>query len=181
MFNFKTCLSVVITTSEPERKFVRLLSQLENAQHITAWIKNADTGFYGIEYSYSRGDFSKRGIFNPDFFILIGKSDLLVVEVKGDEELTDPSPENKGKEALEYFRTQRPQNETDTTFAYQPQGLRRVLCELQGRARPRARPTSSHGDGPRIRNRIVTPVEKQHTHDQGHPGVGISLTGAISA
>lgn len=105
-YNFKTCLSVVLTTSEPERKFVRLLSQLENAQHIETWIKNVDTGFYGIEYSYSRGDFSKRGIFNPDFFILIGKSDLLVVEVKGNEELADPSPENKGKRkaALEHFK-----------------------------------------------------------------------------
>jgi type III restriction enzyme len=139
MFNFKTCLSVVITTSEPERKFVRLLSQLENAQHITAWIKNADTGFYGIEYSYSRGDFSKRGIFNPDFFILIGKSDLLVVEVKGDEELTDPSPENKGKRkaALEHFKNLNGlQNEIRYHFCFiSPEGYDVFFAELrEGRA-----------------------------------------------
>ena len=105
-FNFRTCLSVVITTSEPERRFVRLLTQSENAKHAAAWIKNPDTGFYGIEYSYSRGDFSKRAVFNPDFFIFLGKADMLVVEVKGDEEIADPAPDNKGKRkaAIEHFR-----------------------------------------------------------------------------
>lgn len=105
-FNFKTSLSVALTSSEPERKFVRLLTQSENAAHITAWIKNTDTGFYGIEYSYSRGDFSKRAVFNPDFFIFLGNSDMLVIEVKGDEELADPSPDNRGKRkaAIEHFK-----------------------------------------------------------------------------
>jgi len=104
-FHFKTCLSVVLTTSEPERRFVRMLVQPENATRITAWIKNADTGFYGIEYSYSRGDYSKRATFNPDFFIQLGMSDILVVEIKEENEIADPSPENKGKRrmAVEHF------------------------------------------------------------------------------
>jgi len=106
-FNFKTCLSVVTTTSDPERRFVRMLLEPENATHVTAWLKSTDTGFYEIEYSYSKGGYSKRGIFNPDFFIAFNDGkDVLVVETKGDEEIADPSPENKGKQraAIAHFK-----------------------------------------------------------------------------
>jgi len=82
-----------------------MLVQGENSAHITAWIKNADSGFYGIEYSYSRGDYSKRAVFNPDFFIQLEAAAVLVVEIKGNEELADPAPENKGKRraAVDHF------------------------------------------------------------------------------
>src|SRR5207249_2245828 len=68
---------------------------------------NSGTGFYEIEYSYSRGEFSRRAIFNPDFFMLIGKSDVLAIELKGDEEIADPAPDNKGKRkaAVDHFRS----------------------------------------------------------------------------
>ncbi|OGW64434.1 MAG: hypothetical protein A3H49_08690 [Nitrospirae bacterium RIFCSPLOWO2_02_FULL_62_14] len=104
-FHFKTCLSVVLATSEPERRFVHRLVNPENASRVSAWIKNADTGFYGIEYSYSRGEYSKRAVFNPDFFMQLGESDILVVEIKANEEISDPSPDNKGKRraAIEHF------------------------------------------------------------------------------
>ena len=104
-FQFKTCLSVVLTHGDPERKFVRGLIQEQNAGAILAWIKNADTGFYSIEYSYSRGEYSRRSNFNPDFFIRTSPKEILVVEIKGNEELKDPSPENRGKRkaASEHF------------------------------------------------------------------------------
>jgi len=35
-------------------------------------------------------------LFNPDFFIKAGKN-ILVVEIKGDEEIKNPSDENKAK------------------------------------------------------------------------------------
>jgi type III restriction enzyme len=97
-FYFKTCLSVITTASEPERKFVRMLLEADNAVKVAAWIKSTDTGYYEIEYSYSKGDYSKRGVFNPDFFIALNDGkDILVVETKGDEENFEPSSENKGK------------------------------------------------------------------------------------
>ena len=95
-YNFKTPLAVTLTHSEPEFRFVKRLVEQKNAEKVQAWIKSSDMGFYEIEYSFPRGDFSKRGTFNPDFFLCLG-ADILVVEVKGNEELDNPSPENKGK------------------------------------------------------------------------------------
>jgi len=97
-FNFKTCQSIVLTHSEPEFKFVKALAQQKNAEKIKAWLKSPDSGFYEIEYAYASGggDYTRRGFFNPDFFILLNK-EMIVVEIKGDEEITDPSWENKGK------------------------------------------------------------------------------------
>ncbi len=95
-FLFKTCLSVAVTVGDPERRFLYKLVQAENAAKIDGWLKNTDSGFYEIEYSYSRGDYSRRGMFNPDFFISMG-TDVLVVEIKEDDEAKNPSPENAGK------------------------------------------------------------------------------------
>lgn len=105
-FNFKTCQSLVLTASDPERRFVKTLVEPEMATRIFAWIKSTDVGFYEIEYSYSRGDYSKRGVFNPDFFIALSEgSQILVVETKPDSEVGEPSSENKGKRraAVEHF------------------------------------------------------------------------------
>jgi type III restriction enzyme len=95
-FCFKTPLAVVFTHSEPEYRFVKLLVEQKNAEHLQGWIKSSDMGFYEIEYSYPRGDFSKRGTYNPDFFLNLGR-DVLVVEVKEDGEIAGLSPETKGK------------------------------------------------------------------------------------
>jgi type III restriction enzyme len=103
-FMFKTCLSVALTNGEPERKFVAKLVQPENAAKIDAWFKNTDQGFYEIEYSYPKTGYSKRSKFNPDFFICI-ENNIVVVEIKDEEEKRHPSPENKGKKwaADEHF------------------------------------------------------------------------------
>jgi type III restriction enzyme len=102
-YTFKTPFSTVITSFEPERKFVELLCKDENAQVIDSWIKSRDRGFYQIEYSLKYGDKLsrtrgyKRSQFNPDFFIKISKNEkdyILVVETKSD---GDDSEENKAK------------------------------------------------------------------------------------
>lgn len=100
---FKTPLDVVITSSEPERKFVEQLCRKENAGYIDSWVKSRDQGFYEIDYSYrygmpgSKTRKYKIGKFNPDFFIRVnqnGKTYNLVVEIKED---NDVSEENVAK------------------------------------------------------------------------------------
>ncbi len=95
-FNFKTPLNLVISDHKPERLFIRKLTTQENAKEIDSWIKSTDQEFYPIEYSWKKGEHPKRGRFNPDFFIKIKKS-FLVIEIKGDEEIREPSDENKEK------------------------------------------------------------------------------------
>jgi len=106
IYNFKTPLNLVISDHKPERLFVRALIKQENAQVIDGWLKSTDQDFYSIEYSWKKGEHPKRGRFNPDFFIKTASS-ILVVEVKGDEEIREPSDENKAKykSAKKHFET----------------------------------------------------------------------------
>jgi len=92
-YKFKTPLSIVITRSEPERKFVEDLCKNGNIKNIDAWIKSRDQGFYSIEYSWRKGEHPIQNTFNPDFFIKCGDN-ILAVEIKSD---GDDSPENKAK------------------------------------------------------------------------------------
>jgi type III restriction enzyme len=86
----------VIADGTPERKFIRELCERGNAQVVDAWIKSTRIGFYEIEYAWKKGEHPKRGLFSPDFFIK--KGDLMfVVEVKDDNEILEPSPENQKK------------------------------------------------------------------------------------
>ncbi|NUM48822.1 MAG: hypothetical protein HUU38_29300 [Anaerolineales bacterium] len=103
---FKTPLNVVLADHKPEREFVRHLIKPENSKAIEAWIKSVDQKFYDIEYSWRKGEHPIRGYFNPDFFIKKG-DDILVIEIKGDEEIQDPSLENKGKyrDGKKHFET----------------------------------------------------------------------------
>ena len=90
----------------PERDFVRQLIKPENAQVIDAWIKSTDRDFYPIEYAWRKGEHHKRARFNPDFFI---KKDnhILVLEIKGDEEVREPADDSRAKyrHAREHFET----------------------------------------------------------------------------
>lgn len=58
----------------------------------------------GREYAWKKGEHPKRGEFNPDFFLKKGNV-VHVVEIKGDEEIADPSPENvkKSEYAVAHF------------------------------------------------------------------------------
>jgi type III restriction enzyme len=103
--DFKTPVNFVIADATPERKFVRLLVIRENAQKFDAWLKNTSVGFYWIEYAWKKGNRPKRGEFSPDFFIKQGNQ-IFVVEVKGDEEIADPSADNikKHEYATAHFK-----------------------------------------------------------------------------
>lgn len=94
--DFKTPLSAVIADSEPERRFIKALLESHNLPHYDAWIKSTSQRFYEIEYNWGKGDVPKRGKFNPDFFIQAGNL-ILVVEIKDENELRDPSDENRKK------------------------------------------------------------------------------------
>lgn len=96
-FLFKTPVNVVFANAEPERRFIENLCKKDVATKIDAWFKSRDRGFYGIEYSWRPSNHQKIGVFNPDFFIKIGKDGMeyfVVVEIKADK---DDSDENKAK------------------------------------------------------------------------------------
>ena len=95
-YNFKTPLNLVISDHKPERLFIKRLIASENSKAIDSWLKSTDQDFYPIEYSWKKGEHPKRGRFNPDFFIKI-KNNILVIEIKGDEEIREHSDENKAK------------------------------------------------------------------------------------
>jgi type III restriction enzyme len=94
--DFRLPLNLVIADATPERKFVRMLCDRDNALAVDAWVKNTNQKYYWIEYAWKKGEHPKRGEFSPDFFIKIGDR-IFVVEVKGDEEISDPSIENQKK------------------------------------------------------------------------------------
>lgn len=102
--DYKTPLNLAIADAGPERDFMRELVRPSNAERITAWIKSTSTRFYSISYSWRKGDHPIRREFNPDFFIKVGGL-ILVIEIKDDEELRDPSVENikKNEFAVTHF------------------------------------------------------------------------------
>jgi len=94
--DFKTPVNLVIADSENERRFIKRLFEPDTVKLYDAWLKSTATRFYEIDYAWKKGEHPKRGKFSPDFFIKVG--DLtVVVEVKGDEELHEPSEENRKK------------------------------------------------------------------------------------
>lgn len=108
---FKTPSDIVITSSEPERKFVEQLCREENAALMESWIKSRDMGFYEIDYSFrygmpdSKTRKYKQGKFNPDFFIKVIKDNtvfVLVVEIKEDGDVCEENVA-KYKYALKHF------------------------------------------------------------------------------
>lgn len=103
--DFKTPLNLAIADSENERKFIYSLCQPENVGCYNAWIKSTATRFYEIDYAWKKGEHPKRGKFSPDFFILAGDL-MLIIEIKGDEELREPSEENRKKNeyAVAHFK-----------------------------------------------------------------------------
>ncbi len=92
---FKSPVNVVLASHAPEREFVTRLFKQENAAAIKSWVKSPDVGFYKIEYSYQgTGGGTKRGSFNPDYFLLLETGEVIVVETKADD---DDSAMNVGK------------------------------------------------------------------------------------
>lgn len=95
-YDFKSATNAVIADSDPERRFINHLSESENAAHLSGWIKSTHIRFYEIDYAWKKGNTPKRGKFSPDFFIK-HEDYVLCIEIKGDEELKEPSEENRKK------------------------------------------------------------------------------------
>ncbi|MDY7232678.1 DEAD/DEAH box helicase [Hyalangium rubrum] len=102
--DFRSPLNLAIADATPERKFIRELCKRDNAKVIDGWLKNTSQGFYWVEYAWKKGSHTKRGEFSPDFFLKQGSA-VLVVEIKDDSEIADPSPENakKYEHAVKHF------------------------------------------------------------------------------
>jgi type III restriction enzyme len=102
--DFKTPLNSVVADSENERRFINHLLRADNLSHYDAWMKSTSTRFYEIDFAWKKGEHPKRGKFSPDFFIKTGGL-VLVIEIKGDEELAEPGDENikKNEYALAHF------------------------------------------------------------------------------
>ena len=99
--DFKSPVNLAIADAGPERRFIGMLTERQNAIHLDAWLKNTNMNFYALEYAWKKGEHPKRGDFSPDFFIKRGER-IYVVEIKDESEVTDPSPENIKKH--EYAR-----------------------------------------------------------------------------
>lgn len=95
-YDFKTPLNAVIADSTNERRFIRMLLEPDTVQSYDAWIKSTATRFYEIDYAWKKGEHPKRSKFNPDFFIKAGDV-IVVVEIKDDVELREPTEENRKK------------------------------------------------------------------------------------
>jgi type III restriction enzyme len=94
-YSFKTPNNVVLATHRPEREFTKSLFKSENAKMIDAWVKSPDSHFYGIEFTFRKGEHQKQAIFNPDFLISLKKGkEILIIETKADGDVTE---ENQGK------------------------------------------------------------------------------------
>jgi type III restriction enzyme len=102
--HFKSPLNAAIADHDPERRFIKELVEPINLLHYDAWIKSTAIRFYEIDYAWKKGEHQKRRKFSPDFFIKAGNF-ILVVEVKSNDELEDPSEENRKKNdfALAHF------------------------------------------------------------------------------
>jgi len=102
--DFKTPLNAVIADSDNERRLINMMLQPQNVSCYDSWLKSTATRFYEIDYAWKKGEHPKRGKFNPDIFIKVGNL-IVVVEIKGDEELREPSEENRKKNeyALAHF------------------------------------------------------------------------------
>lgn len=96
MNDFRSPVNFVIADSDNERRFVWELLRPENSKSLTAWIKSTAMNFYGIRYAWYKGRYPKYATFNPDFFLKVDNT-ILVIEIKDVSELDDPSPENLGK------------------------------------------------------------------------------------
>ncbi|KAF0194361.1 MAG: Type III restriction enzyme res subunit [Bacillota bacterium] len=94
--DFKTPMTGVIADSENEKRFINMLIQPQNVSFYDSWLKSSPQGFYGVDFIWKKRNATKKARFNPDIFIKMGNV-IVIVEIKGDEELTEPSEENRKK------------------------------------------------------------------------------------
>jgi type III restriction enzyme len=104
--DFKSPCNAVVADAEPEKRLIAQIVSSVNVDCVDAWLKSTPIRFYEIDYAWKKGEHPKRGKFSPDFFIKVGNL-VSVVEVKGDEELREPSEENRKKAEYAHAHFQR--------------------------------------------------------------------------
>ena len=85
----RTPWNILYASYEPERIFARWL--IQHADLFDSFVKMPDRGLYSFPYSYKPAGGARTHVrhdnFNPDFFIRLANShDILVVEIKGEED-----------------------------------------------------------------------------------------------
>ncbi len=104
----KTPWNIHYASYEPERIFSRWL--IEHAEYFESFIKMPDRGVYCFPYSYKPSNTARTHVrnenFNPDFFIRLRNSnDVLVVEIKGDEDRDMNRNTAKYRDGKRHFTT----------------------------------------------------------------------------
>lgn len=104
VYLFKSPQNGIITTGDPETKFVKRLLNEKTVKSFDSFIKSHDMSFYYLDYTWRKGTHQQNGQFNPDFFIKKGNT-IIVVEIKDDSQISNPDPENIGKykAAIKHF------------------------------------------------------------------------------
>jgi len=102
----KTPWNVLYTRYKPEHDFVALL--IEHAALFTSFVKMPDKGFYAFPYSYKPANTAKTHVrnenFNPDFFMRLDSSnDILVVEIKHDDDTDNKQNMAKLRDGTKHF------------------------------------------------------------------------------
>ncbi len=104
----KTPCNILYASYEPERKFCRWL--IEHPSLFASFVKIPDRGFYSFPYSYKPANAARTHVknenFNPDFFIRLKAShDVLVVEIKGEEDRDKNRSAAKFRDGKRHFET----------------------------------------------------------------------------
>lgn len=112
----KTPWNVHYASYEPERVFSRWLVQ--HADLFESFVRMADRGFYSFPYSYKPANAARTHVknenFNPDFFIRLRSShDILVVEIKGEEDRDKNRSAAKCRDGKRHFDTLNQKLSTD--------------------------------------------------------------------
>ena len=104
----KTPWNVLYASYEPERFFSRLL--IEHADLFDSFVKMPDRGVYSFPYSYKPANAARTHVknenFNPDYFIRLRDSNnVLVVEIKGEEDRDKNRSTAKFRDGKRHFAT----------------------------------------------------------------------------
>ncbi len=104
--DFKTPLTAAIADSDNERRFINMLLHHDQPTPLRRLARSPrQPASTRLTIPGRNVSTQNAGKFNPDFFIKAGEL-IIVVEVKGDEELQEPSEENRKKNeyAIAHFK-----------------------------------------------------------------------------
>jgi type III restriction enzyme len=107
-YKLKTPWNLNYASYDPERRFSHLL--IQGADLFESFVRMPDRGLYSFPYSYKPEYAARTHVrnenFNPDFFLrLKGSHDILVVEIKGEEDRDRNRTAAKFRDGRRHFET----------------------------------------------------------------------------